>query len=229
MSHIFLIIILLVVSGVFGGAVNFLSTTNDKQSIFGNYELLKSILIGVAASLLVPLFLNTISSNLIPESESDPNKLLVLIGFCLVASISSKSFIQLMTNKMMKEINEMKSDIKDVAKEMEVIVSKETEEGDENIYENIESRLDHHAYELKNEETLVLNALSNGAYIYRSLNGIHKATELSKESINMALNSLLHEGYVEQTTKAGSVRFFVTKKGRGVLFAASSNNIYTNL
>src|SRR3989304_6015422 len=74
-------------SGVFGGLVNFyLSKPDDVPTPTKT----RSIIVGTAASFLVPLFLNMISSNLIDLIKGhDSSKLLVLLGFCLVAAISS--------------------------------------------------------------------------------------------------------------------------------------------
>ncbi|WP_337100128.1 YEATS-associated helix-containing protein [Paenibacillus sp. YIM B09110] len=213
MDHIFLIFVILIMSGSFGGYISFLSTKANKEPLFLSMEVFKSIFVGVAASLLVPLFLNTISSNLIAESENDKYKLLIIIGFCLLASISSKSFIQIMTNKVMKDLNEVKSNLNEVKEEMNVIVSNETESEDELSDQTIVS------IENQNDERfIILKALSESAYIYRSVAGIHKQVGLSKETIHKVINILILEGYVEQTTRAKGIRFYITSKGRQVLF-----------
>jgi YLATT-like protein len=51
---------------------------------------IRSVLVGTAASLLVLLFLNMISSNPVDLIKcGDDSKLLILLGVCLVAAISS--------------------------------------------------------------------------------------------------------------------------------------------
>src|SRR5215471_12339877 len=84
-------------AGLLGGLINFhLSQRADGE----DPSLWKSATLGIGAASLVPLFLNTISSNLVQQIQKpdDPSKIvqsfLVFFGFCLVASISSKAFIQ---------------------------------------------------------------------------------------------------------------------------------------
>jgi len=55
-------------------------TSPDKSS------LLRSLVIGIGASFLVPLFLNMISSDLMRQMDQDAGKLLVFVGFCLIAA-----------------------------------------------------------------------------------------------------------------------------------------------
>src|SRR5437764_7659640 len=94
--YILILILIMVGAGLLGGAVNyFLSQEIDpNQKYFG-----RSLWLGLAASFMVPLFLNMISSNLIDSirgnaaTPGDKSKLLVFAGFCIVAALSSRSFI----------------------------------------------------------------------------------------------------------------------------------------
>ena len=83
----------MIAAGALGGVVNyFLNRKNDPEgSSIG-----KSITVGIGAALLVPLFLNMISSNLTEmirgssTTPADLSKILVFAGFCLIAAISSR-------------------------------------------------------------------------------------------------------------------------------------------
>ncbi len=90
--HLIVIIIIMIVSGAFGGYLNFLHNfdTVDKD-MNDNLARTKYILLGIGAAFLVPAFLKMISSNLI--SGSDNNDYLIFGGFCLVAAIFSRRFI----------------------------------------------------------------------------------------------------------------------------------------
>lgn len=80
----------------------------EKQNVW------ESIIIGVGASLMVPLFLNMISSNLLDVIRGtqtvpgDTSKLLVFFGFCLVAGISSRAFIRTISDRVLSEAKEAK-------------------------------------------------------------------------------------------------------------------------
>ena len=97
---------------------------------------LRSIVVGVAAALLVPLFLNMISSNLIELIKGgDHMKLLVLLGFCLVAAISSTAFIRTLSDRILTEARqarrdaaEAKGDAAEVKEAVQPLMVKETEQ-----------------------------------------------------------------------------------------------------
>ena len=59
-----LIISLMIGAGLLGGITNVLRTEQEKRDLQAFF---KNILMGVSASLLIPLFLNMISSNLLRE------------------------------------------------------------------------------------------------------------------------------------------------------------------
>ena len=116
------LIISMLAAGAFGGFVNFLvsktkpnSTPNDVGStVEGQLKWWQHILIGVAAAFIVPVFLNMISSGLIKEVSEEVSvakaapKLLILVGFCLVAAISSRAFIRNVTDKLLREVENTK-------------------------------------------------------------------------------------------------------------------------
>ena len=141
-KHIYILILIMVILGIFGGVVNYFAIDEDSTEKNRKLLVIKSILFGLAASFLVPLFLNTISSNLVKESEDDVYKLLVFSGFCLIASISSKSFISSVSEKVLKVVRkeqkefsqkfeqgqeELTKEVKNVIDSVGPIITKEVE------------------------------------------------------------------------------------------------------
>jgi tetratricopeptide (TPR) repeat protein len=113
-GNIFLILLIILIAGFIGGAINaitqqdsVINTENTTESQL-NYTFWQCVLMGIGASLLVPLFLETISSNLIHVSRCDPDKYLVIMGFAIVASISSRTFIKNISNVALKNSEEAK-------------------------------------------------------------------------------------------------------------------------
>ena len=93
----YVVLLTMAVAGVLGGSVNVALSAEipSKRTWF------MSILAGVAASLLIATFLRTLSSNILSNIMNPKNSmsyvspdLLVFGGFCLLAAISSKAFIQ---------------------------------------------------------------------------------------------------------------------------------------
>jgi tetratricopeptide (TPR) repeat protein len=91
------VFIVILLSGVMGGFARYqwdktLPGSNDGRCF-------SYIVIGVAAAFLVPLFLNTISSTLVKDTETEPSKFFILIGFCIAASVYAKKFIGSVADK----------------------------------------------------------------------------------------------------------------------------------
>jgi len=106
----------MLIAGLLGGLINDYLTReaqeneNDPNKGVPPISLPRSLLIGLGASMLVPLFLNMTSSNLIEEirggvnTPAQPYKLFVFTGFCLAAAISSRAFIRAMSDRLAIDI-----------------------------------------------------------------------------------------------------------------------------
>lgn len=107
-SHLITIIVIMILSGGFGGYLNYLhnfdTVEKDQKNAEAEFEKsivekdqknkiarFKYILLGIGAALLVPVFLQMISSNLANSKEN--NDYLIFGGFCLIAAIFSRRFI----------------------------------------------------------------------------------------------------------------------------------------
>jgi DNA-binding MarR family transcriptional regulator len=77
------------------------------------------MVIGIAASFLVPLFLQMISSDLLQRGASDHLALFVFAGFCLIAAISSKAFIRTLSEQVLKEVRAAKAEAQEARQEVE--------------------------------------------------------------------------------------------------------------
>lgn len=101
------ILLIMLVAGLLGGLVNAaLATEPPTRRALG-----ASALAGVGAALLVPLFLSTISSDLFEalfEKDSGPKDLFVFGSMCVLAGISSRAFIQTLSQKILREAREAK-------------------------------------------------------------------------------------------------------------------------
>jgi hypothetical protein len=91
LAHIGMLAALMALCGVLGGLVNY---WGDATASAEPHPLLKRLAYGLAASFVVPLFLNMISSSLVADSRTDNLKLFVIVGFCIIAAISSRTFIE---------------------------------------------------------------------------------------------------------------------------------------
>lgn len=102
--HMLSLVIMMLSCGILGGLINsYLDKNNPDKSSNSTWEYM---VIGIGASLTVPLFLNTISSSLFIDSKNEPYNILVIMGFCLIAAMSSKSFIKTVSDRAIKTANQ---------------------------------------------------------------------------------------------------------------------------
>jgi hypothetical protein len=199
-------------AGVFGGFVNFyLSKPDDVPTP----SKLRSVVVGTAASFLVPLFLNMISSNLIELIRAgDTSKLLVLLGFCLVAAISSTAFIRTLSDRVLsearqakKEVQEARAELTEVQSAIQPIVAKETESDRAPVSDVVVPMA-------STDEQRILKALSGGRWALRSQSGLAKETALDSALVARLLNELRTAGLVGARTRENGTRWFITDAGR---------------
>jgi tetratricopeptide (TPR) repeat protein len=99
---------IIVAAGVFGGIVNFaLQGRGVRETTGAGKDLFYAIVAGVGASALVPLFLNTLESellsNILSGSAKNTGSEFVFAGFCLLAAISSRAFISSLTDRVLRD------------------------------------------------------------------------------------------------------------------------------
>lgn len=210
-------------AGLLGGAINhFLAEEAEKE---GGRRLYigRDLLVGLGAAFAVPLFLNMISSNLLERIHGDAakgpeaDKLLVFAGFCLIAAISSRAFIRTLSDRILKEAREARSEARSAEEKAEQlqasvapILEKETE-ADDLTQQGMQGA---DIPEFTDEEIKLLRALASGKYTLRSLSGLASETNLARADVHRILDDLLARGFVAQRDQGKGRRWFITTEGR---------------
>lgn len=219
-----LVISVIFAAGLLGGAVNYFMVQKDDPD--KSYR--RSATLGVAAALLVPLFLNMISSTLLDSIRNgstgvvDLSKILVFTGFCLVAAISSTAFIRTLSDRVLQEAREAKkvahqADKKasDVQSAVQPIVEKETEgetPSDPKTLKGFTPMVDE-------TETKLLQNLANGKWVLRTRTGLAMETGIPKPEVDLRMDDLRKRrlvGYKWMVGTAGEKkkRWYITNQGR---------------
>lgn len=225
--NVSILVLVMLAAGLLGGwANNFLFKETDPE---GSY-LGRSLLYGVVASFLVPLFLKTISSDLIKtvvelkRGEGIPFDLFVFAGTCLLAAVYSKTFIQGIADKILNDAKKEAKDAKQQAEEakqvvsqvqadVESVVAKETEPETEPTSNQSADR--GVAVGLSGDEKKVLNEMAYGRFTLRTRSGIAAKVGLSKETVIALLTVLVSKGLVAtRSNREGKVRWVITDEGR---------------
>ena len=207
-----IIVLIMLVSGLIGGLASYY--LNESEEI----SMLKSFVLGVVASLIVPLFLNMISSNLLFEAQRQIDKIFIFAGFCLLASVFSKNFLENMYNKILQKVGDMGKQVKrieEASSEPDIPTGDVTEES---LKQKGITKIE---YEL-------LNTLSSGRYTYRSVAGLIKQSDSDRNLVSDSINTLLSKKLIESRYMGkNQIRYFISSEGRktlGELSVEQNNN-----
>lgn len=212
-SSTFLILVLgiMVISGILAGLTNYFFSENQKPQVL--QAILGRCLLGIAAALTVPLFLNIISSNLLATAQKNPTNLLVFNGICLIFAFVLCRFKEIIFVKQSRKTEKDKKD-------NTIIIPIKTDYGFETSQREFlrdkKNRTGMSASELK-----ILGSIANKKHAHTSLVDLLKDPELINEKINETLSSLMAKGFVEQRlSQENRLLLYLTPKGHRILTKA---------
>ena len=107
-NYMLLVFGIMVTAGILGGVANYFLA--DRHAEFAWRDLFKYAVLGVVAALMVPLFLNMISSNLLDLARTRPINLFVFAGFCLIAVIFSRRFLENLSTKLIQQVSQIRKE-----------------------------------------------------------------------------------------------------------------------
>jgi hypothetical protein len=203
MNPISIIILIILSAGILGGLTNFFLIWNSeiKDKEF-RMLLFKSILMGLCASLTVPLFLQVLPNTLMDLSqEMPPKNYFVMAGLCVLAAYFSKRFLEDLYDKIStiekktESIGKKADDAKKAVEDVE-LQNQELDDIDDIASEIIQKyNPDFQMDEIRK----VTKAVLNTTYSYRTIPGIAEDTlgDDNRERVRGILELLLKAGYVE--------------------------------
>ena len=212
-SVTFLILVLgiMVISGILAGLTNYFFSENQNPRVLE--AILGRCLIGIAAALTVPLFLNIISSNLLATAQKNPINLLVFNGICLIFAFALCRFKEIVF------VKQSQKPVKD-KKDNTIIIPIKTEYGFETSQrEFLRDKINQTG--ISASELKILGSIANKKHARTSLVDILKDPNLINEKINETLSSLMTKGFVEQRlSKENRLLLYLTPKGNRILTKA---------
>lgn len=212
-SGTFLILVLgiMVISGILAGLTNYFFSENQKPRVL--QAILGRCLLGIAAALTVPLFLNIISSNLLATAQKNPINLLVFNGICLIFAFVLCRFKEIIFLKQSQKTEKGKKD-------NTIIIPIKTEYGFETSQrEFLRDKINRS--EMSASELKILGSIANKKHAHTSLVDLLKDPGLINEKINETLSSLMAKGFVEQRlSQENRLLLYLTPKGNRILTKA---------
>ena len=206
-NQIYAILGIILFGGILGGFVSaFISDEHTHSRAF----FVKRVVIGIGCASLVPLFLNMISSTLIGKSETSPADYFVFAGFCVIAAISSESFITMIS------VRALRQEISDVKTSMTTIIASQTEP-ETTRYKSIIPDI---VKSLSASDLAILKALNHSKYSMRTLEGISKDADLNSKVTADLIEQLLNIGLAAKSTDASRIHknvWYLTQLGKATI------------
>lgn len=230
-SPVIELIIIMIIAGASGGIANFVlqqksdvtNTTIKERVNWGTIRLcLGYMFVGIVATFLVPLFLSLVKSDLLTSifaaNGLNTRSTFEFVGFCLVGSIYSRTFIQTISDRVLA-IAAKASEEAEEAKQHAATAENRADTAEttvEEMYENIP--VANQEIEDKNEDDIskitpenpsnfsiniseserkILQALDLKPYQRRTLRGISKDSNLDLVETKILLDSLIKKGIVK--------------------------------
>lgn len=222
------IIGVMLLAGIVGGVVNYLREAQrtrtdlrpDSETPLKDGKKTQSAAPTLVASLglhiglsmiavfMVPLFLGMIQSELLKQVMTNGSEwfqsLMIFMGFCLAASMTSITFITTVSDRVLRLAQEAKNDAdeaKDTANQAIDEVYDQLEEDDQETEEPITQNLIDEELDLNEKDTVILKAFSLKPHVRRSVSGIYRdvalrAASIDRQDIRESLSKLEREKLV---------------------------------
>ena len=244
-GYIAILIGIMIVTGVIGGFVNYsLALADDKKEGQGiglapqDPRLLwRSMITGVVAAFIVPLFLrlsaggtdDLITSVLRTDCTGDSAQacanraadFFVVAAFCLVAAVSARAFIQTISDRVLQQAREATRRA-EAAEEKVERAAEQVEEMTEGLSEgevDADAAVAEAAQpgpELDPDSVKLMIAMNDSTFYRRSTSGLVSETKIARPAALRLLANLAEKGLVEKATskKDGTPRWRITSSGR---------------
>jgi hypothetical protein len=239
MNPLFILTFIMVIAGIAGGYANYLLAKSDEASTHpttgeSNAKSLGAwdyIVIGVVAVFIVPLFLSLVQSGLLSQAISaeglNSEKVFIFAGFCLIAAISSRAFIQTISTRVLAlahqasrsaaEAKEQQQTLTTEVDEIAAVLGSQSGESEPILELDRTPETEGAKVSLSNDERRVLEALRAKPYSRRTLTGVAADGGLEKGKAKVLLGGLEVRGLAREVE---------SKKSNNLLYQLTSLGAY---
>jgi len=225
-SHLILILGIMVTTGILGGVANYFLNERDSASPWRTSA--RYAVLGVVASLTVPLFLNMISSHMLEATRLNSSELFVFAGFCLLYVVVSRRFFENLAVKLMRQVELVRKDVQHLqevgghaASVAPVSVKAVETEAPESSTASSVVELPRNAVSYGDIE--LMRAVGEGNAIYGALTALSAKTTLPRDQVAPRLAALKSMGLIEsKIDDKNVVRWHLTPKGKSLLDGISA-------
>lgn len=177
------VLLAILIAGIIGGLIN---KFRDKD-LASKYW--KSIIKGIGAAIIVPLFLELVKSDIVSKESESWYNYFIFGGLCIIFAIFSDSFFESISKKLMNQMDTLNNKVNEIQENTE-----EKDIPEEKILKNLKSNK---RTDLDDDIKKVTNSIINSKFSYRTISGIAKETDLDQEKIIDVLGILKTNGIAE--------------------------------
>jgi hypothetical protein len=210
-GHMLLILAIMILAGMLGGAANYFLA--DRQGEPARRDWLKYPVLGVVAALTVPLFLNMISSTLLEGARTKPVDFFAFGGFCLIYVVASRRLLDNVAQRLLGQIDQVKREVGHLKQQKreepislpsaaEVEKSTELEPREVLSYNDVE----------------IVRTLVEESFVYGNLAAICERTGLARDFVSQRLTVMKAMGVIETRINDKNVLHWgVSARGKALL------------
>lgn len=205
-THMLLILAIIVLAGMLGGAANYFLA--DRQGETSRREWLKYPVLGIVAALTVPLFLNMISSTLLEGARTKPVDFFAFAGFCLIYVVASRRLLENVAQRLTGQFDQVKRELGHLKQEKRenliALAAKPAEPEPREV--------------LSYNDVEILRALAEENFVYGNLAALCECTGLARDFVSQRLTVMKAMGVIETRINDKNVMYWgVSTRGKTVL------------
>ena len=196
--NFYYLLLTLLFFGLLGGLINAIKTGKEKTQYW------KSLVKGVVAAFLVPVFLEIIKSDIGRNLGYDLYDYIVFGGLCLIAAIFSDKFIDTLGDRILKKAESAEKHARESNDKADTLIEKnaEPEKSEIEINKRIQSIKEHSSREKSSDTEKVIETLRTGKYDFRTSKGISEDAGLTLPVVEEILLFLQKKGVVKKARTA---------------------------
>lgn len=99
-NYILILLGIMLLTGLLGGTANYLNSPKEGRS------LIRSLLMGLVATIAIPLFLKVVDSNILNDTKGDILNYFIYAGCCVLAAFYSARFLEGLSSRVLQNLQE---------------------------------------------------------------------------------------------------------------------------
>jgi len=227
--QMFFVLAIMIFAGMLGGLINYLFRLENSSTAKWNFKIIfRFAITGIGAASLIPLFLSLGRSSILddllnqdPAFETERIKnYFTFFGFSLLASIYSKAFIENLSSKLIKEVNDAKKEMKksvEESKQVKDFLIEGIADVDDVEVDREDQSFIQFCNSLDDQEDHVIQSFDQFNKKFLTKDFISNRLGLASDRLIKTAESLEEKDLLKHIVSESGKTWYLTKKGKKVL------------